>query len=205
MIFTLLSILSPLGFAETKIAVIDLERAVLTTEFARQQQKALTDNAEYKALVEKFQLLKTDLQTLEKEANDKGMTWSSEQAAEHTNKVKYKSSDYQLVAKKIESQRNSIANVIEMLAKAITAAGTSTDMVAIAKALEGMEHDALFGGKVMMRPVDHQLIQDVHIVAHSKDGVTNDYDNSGFGLVKESTVQMASADSETTCKMQRPE
>jgi outer membrane protein len=109
----LLCILSPLGFAETKIAVIDLERAVLTTKFAQQQEKNLTSDPGYKALVEKFELLKADLQSLEKEASTKGMTWSNEQRVEHSNKVEYKSADYQLVAKKIESQRNSVANEIK--------------------------------------------------------------------------------------------
>jgi len=113
LIITLLSVISLSGFAEANIAVIDLERAVLTTQFAQQQQKTLSEDAEYKALVEKFQLLKTDLQALEKEANTKGMTWSNEERAEHANKVKYKSSDYQLIAKKIESQRNGIANAIK--------------------------------------------------------------------------------------------
>ena len=36
-----------------------------------------------------------------------------------------------------------IANVIEMLARAINDAGSATDMAAISKALEGMEHDSL--------------------------------------------------------------
>ena len=112
-ITVLLSVLSPFVLAETKIAVIDLDRAVLMTKFAQQQQKKLTDNDEYKALVEKFQLLQKDLQDLEKEANTKGMTWSNEQRAEHANKVKYKSSDYQLVGKKIESQRNAAINVVK--------------------------------------------------------------------------------------------
>ncbi len=97
-----------------------------------------------------------------------------------------------------------IANVIEMLARAINDAGSATDVVAIANALEGMEHDALFGGKVFMRPEDHQAIQDVHIVAHTDEGIMVDRDNSGFGLVTESTVTMAAADSATTCKMKRP-
>lgn len=95
-----------------------------------------------------------------------------------------------------------ITNVIEMLARAIEEAGSAEDVVKIGMALEGMEHDALFGGKVMMRPDDHQLIQDVHINAHAK--VDNDYDNSGYGMLTESTVTMASADSPTTCKMERP-
>lgn len=97
-----------------------------------------------------------------------------------------------------------ITNVIEMLAKAITQAGTADDVVAVGKALEGMELDSLWGGKIMMRPQDHQAIQNVHIFAHTNDGVQFDYDNSGYGMVVESTVEMASADSATTCKMKRP-
>ena len=58
--------------------------------------------------------------------------------------------------------------------------------------------------KLKMREQDHQLIQDVHIHAHTDEGVTFDYDNSGFGLVTESTVTMAAADSPTTCQMKRP-
>jgi branched-chain amino acid transport system substrate-binding protein len=97
-----------------------------------------------------------------------------------------------------------ISNVIEMLAKAIEAAGTADDVVAVASALEGMEHDSIWGGKLTMRPQDHQLIQDVHIFAHTNEGVEFDYDNSGYGLVVESTVENASADIPTTCEMQRP-
>ncbi|NNE52439.1 MAG: ABC transporter substrate-binding protein, partial [Sulfitobacter sp.] len=97
-----------------------------------------------------------------------------------------------------------IFNVMEMLAKAIDEAGTADDVVKVAYALEGMEHDGVWGGKLMMRPQDHQLIQDVHIHAHTDDGITFDYDNSGFGLVAESTVEMASMDSPTTCDMKRP-
>ncbi|MCV6583919.1 MAG: branched-chain amino acid ABC transporter substrate-binding protein [Marinibacterium sp.] len=97
-----------------------------------------------------------------------------------------------------------ITNVIEMLAKAIDQAGSATDVVAVANALEGMEHENLWGGTVYMRPQDHQLIQDVHIHAHTDDGVTFDYDNSGYGLLAESTVEMAAKDSATTCDMKRP-
>lgn len=97
-----------------------------------------------------------------------------------------------------------ITNVIEMLAKAIEQAGTADDVVAVGKALEGMEHDSIWGGKIMMRPQDHQAIQDVHIFAHTDEGVQFDYDNSGYGMVVESSVTMASADAETTCQMERP-
>ncbi|MEM8749058.1 MAG: branched-chain amino acid ABC transporter substrate-binding protein [Pseudomonadota bacterium] len=98
-----------------------------------------------------------------------------------------------------------ITNVIEMLARAINDAGSATDMVKVGMALEGMEHDSIWGTKVKMRESDHQAIQNVHILAHTKDGITHDFDNSGFGLKAESTVEMASADAPTTCKMKRPE
>ena len=97
-----------------------------------------------------------------------------------------------------------ITNVIEMLAKAINEAGSSTDVVQVAYALEGMEHESLWGGSTKMREVDHQLIQDVHIHAHTGDDITFDYDNSGFGIKVENTVTMAAMDSETSCEMRRP-
>ncbi|MEO0936590.1 MAG: branched-chain amino acid ABC transporter substrate-binding protein [Pseudomonadota bacterium] len=97
-----------------------------------------------------------------------------------------------------------IANVIEMLAKAINEAGTADNVVPIAYALAGMEHDSIWGTKLMMREIDHQLIQDVHIMEHTSD-VTYDYDNSGFGVNTVKTVSMAAMDGETTCKMRRPD
>ncbi|WP_299147905.1 branched-chain amino acid ABC transporter substrate-binding protein [uncultured Tateyamaria sp.] len=97
-----------------------------------------------------------------------------------------------------------ITNVIEMLARAINEAGSATDVVPVAYALAGMEHESMWGGSVMMREQDHQLIQDVHIHAHTGNDVTFDYDNSGFGIKVEETVTMAAMDSPTTCEMDRP-
>ncbi len=97
-----------------------------------------------------------------------------------------------------------ISNVIGMLAQAINDAGTATDVVAVANALEGMEFDSMWGSKIYMRPNDHQAIQNLHIGAHTDEGVTFDYDNSGFGIVSESEVEMAGMDSASTCEMKRP-
>ncbi|MCP4184131.1 MAG: branched-chain amino acid ABC transporter substrate-binding protein [Hyphomicrobiales bacterium] len=96
-----------------------------------------------------------------------------------------------------------IANAAEMLAKAIDKAG-STDVIKVAYALEGMEHNSIWGGKVKMRASDHQAIQNVHIQAHTDENITHALDNSAYGLVKENTVVNAAMDSPTTCKMKRP-
>ena len=121
----------------------------------------------------------------------------SDRAAEYTAAFKKAYPDYDIGQPRI-------ANVMEMLAKAIEKAGTADDMVKVGMALEGMEHDSIWGTKVKMRVADHQAIQDVHIFSHTKDGVKFDFDNSGYGLKSENTVSMASADSATTCKMDRP-
>ena len=97
-----------------------------------------------------------------------------------------------------------ISNVIGMLAQAIEGAGTADDVVAVAKQLEGMEYDSIWGSKIYMRPNDHQAIQNLHIMAHTDEGVTFDYDQSGYGLVVESSVEMAAMDSSSTCQMKRP-
>ncbi|MCZ4254620.1 branched-chain amino acid ABC transporter substrate-binding protein [Sulfitobacter sp. G21635-S1] len=98
-----------------------------------------------------------------------------------------------------------IFNVIGMLATAIEEAGTADDVVAVASKLEGMEYDSMWGGKLFMRPQDHQLIQDMHVGVHTDENIDFDYDQSGFGIVNESTIEMASMDSPTTCEMKRPE
>ncbi len=97
-----------------------------------------------------------------------------------------------------------ITNVIEMLAKAINKAGSATDVVKIGYALEGMTIDSIWGGQVYMRPIDHQAIQDVHIMDHTDDNITFPLDNSKYGLLTVSTVKMASANAPTSCKMKRP-
>ena len=62
----------------------------------------------------------------------------------------------------------------------------------------------MWGGKLFMRPQDHQLIQDMHVAVHTDENLDFDYDNSGFGVVTETTIEMASMDSPTTCEMKRP-
>jgi branched-chain amino acid transport system substrate-binding protein len=97
-----------------------------------------------------------------------------------------------------------ISNTIGMLAKAIEEAGTADDVVAVANALEGMEYDTIWGGKVMMRPNDHQAIQDLHIFDHTNEGIDFPYDNSEYGVRVSKTIKMAGLDSPSTCDMKRP-
>ncbi len=97
-----------------------------------------------------------------------------------------------------------IVNTLQMLAKAIEQGG-SAKPIDVARALEGMEFTTLSGEKVTMRAEDHQIIQPVHISVHTDENITFDSDNSGYGLLVESTVAAADTALPTTCKMKRPE
>lgn len=97
-----------------------------------------------------------------------------------------------------------IANVIGMLAQAIEAAGTADDVVKVAYELAGMEYDSIWGTQILMREKDHQAIQNVHIHEHTNEDIVFTYDGSDYGIRVAKTVEMASADSPTTCEMRRP-
>jgi len=96
-----------------------------------------------------------------------------------------------------------ITNVMSMLKKAIAKAG-SAKPIKVAAALEGMEHKAFWGDTVTMRASDHQLQMPIRILVHTDKGIEFDGDNSGFGLLNESTVTAAEASTPTSCKMKRP-
>ncbi len=96
-----------------------------------------------------------------------------------------------------------ISNALRMTAAAMNDA-KSTDPAKVAASLEGMQFTTYWGDKVTMRKSDHQLQMPIRIMVHSDKGIEFDGDNSGFGLVTESTVTAAEASTPTTCKMKRP-
>jgi len=93
-----------------------------------------------------------------------------------------------------------------MLALAIERA-RSTDPEKVARALEGMSYDWLFG-TVQMRADNHQLIQPLFISSvYKADGkeVKFDADKSGMGWKPERRVEAKDTVMPTTCKMERPQ
>ncbi len=123
---------------------------------------------------------------------------ASDEASAYVNAFKAKHPDGNV-------DQSRIANVIGMLAQAIDEAGTADDVVSVAYALEGMEYESIWGSTIKMRENDHQAIQNVHIHAHTDEDITFPYDGSPYGTYVIKTVDMASADSPSTCKMRRPD
>lgn len=95
--------------------------------------------------------------------------------------------------------------VIEMLAQAIKKTG-SPDPEKVARAMEGMTYDYLYG-TVQMRADNHQLIQPLVIASVAKmDGkdIKFDWDNSGMGWRAERRIEGKDTIMPTTCRMERP-
>ncbi len=92
--------------------------------------------------------------------------------------------------------------MFEMLRKAITKAG-STDPMAVALALEGIEADDVIGQPNVMRAQDHQLLAPLTVAVFTKD-VKYDSEKTGLGWKTELTVPAAALAPPTTCQMKRP-
>lgn len=97
-----------------------------------------------------------------------------------------------------------IVGVVQFLAKAMEKAGTVAP-VPVALAMEGLEMTNIYGRRVYMRPSDHQIIQDLNVLTHTNRDIVIDADNSGYGLMIESTIPAAGEGLATTCQMKRPE
>ena len=96
--------------------------------------------------------------------------------------------------------------VIEMLAQAIDQA-RSSDPEKVARALEGMKYDWLYGN-VQMRADNHQLIQPLFISSVAKvdgKGLRFDADRTGMGWKVERRIEGKDTMMPTTCKMERPQ
>ena len=90
----------------------------------------------------------------------------------------------------------------DMLVKAIEKAGSVTDVVKIAQALEGMEYDSPFG-KIQMRKDDHQATHPLYINILTK-GVKYDAEDLGMGWKTVAKVPGPVTELPSTCKMTRP-
>lgn len=95
-----------------------------------------------------------------------------------------------------------VYNQMHMLKKAIEEAGSSDDIDAIAKALEGMEYQSPTG-TVTMRAQDHQILQPMYMSVMDADA-KYDADNSGVGFRTVANIPVEQATDETSCDMKRP-
>ncbi len=98
-----------------------------------------------------------------------------------------------------------VVNLMNILAKA-TLQAKSTDPKAIAKAMESIHNDTMYGKDSFMRPDDHQLFQTLYISRFGPvdTGKVLDSENTGWGWTGAGEVSAQDSVIPTTCKMDRP-
>ena len=110
-------VFSTAAMAGDKVAVFDLQAAILSTNVAKAQVKKLQANSDYAAMQAKFESLKSDLQGLAKDAEKNGMTWSQDQQQAQRKKMEYKRADLELAAKKLQAEKNAaVQRIMQELA-----------------------------------------------------------------------------------------
>lgn len=98
--------------AEGKVVVFNMQAAIIQTDAAKKSLQALDADAEFSQMKAKFEGLRSDLMSLDKNAKTNAMTWSNEQKVDHRKKVEYKSADLKLAAEKLKAERNAVVKKI---------------------------------------------------------------------------------------------
>lgn len=91
-----------------KIVIFDHEEALLRTQVAQQKIDKLKSKPEYAQMLANAESMKADLEALTKDANSKGMTWSTEERAENRKKMEYIQADLKLAAQKLQGENSAV-------------------------------------------------------------------------------------------------
>ena len=98
--------------AADKIAVVDIARAIFSSNPPRRVLRKLKPVPILSPLKRKYESSTADLQSLAKEAESKRMTWSQEQALAHQKKMEYAKADAELAGRKIQSEQQQLQQKI---------------------------------------------------------------------------------------------
>ncbi len=108
----LLCLVSTASFAQGKVVILDLQAAILSTEFAKQEIAKLEKAPQYASIKAKLDGLVADMRKLQAEAEKDGLTWSADKQAEHRKKVDYVRADYELEGKKLQAEQQAVVQRI---------------------------------------------------------------------------------------------
>lgn len=71
----------------TKVAVLDVEALILSSEVGKSGMAQLENNAEFAALKAKLDNLEAELKTLDEQGKNQGLTWGEDKKKEHVEKL----------------------------------------------------------------------------------------------------------------------
>lgn len=123
LIFVMATLICGAAAAEAKIAVVDLGTAIFSSKTAQQRQEELRAESDYASLQAQFDSTKADIESLQKDAEGKRMTWSEEQKQDFQKRMEYLQADLELTGRKLEQEVRDLQNKIvrELQPKALEA------------------------------------------------------------------------------------
>jgi outer membrane protein len=96
-----------------KIAVVDMQQAIMMTDRAREQIKSMESEKEYAATLEKFEGLRNKLRDMQKEMEVEGKNWTEKQRMEFSQNGEFVRKEYELQAEKIKMKNQEIMRLIQ--------------------------------------------------------------------------------------------
>lgn len=108
-----LVVFSTAVFAETaKVAVVDIQRALLNTERAQMRLKEMETNKNYVDARNDMRRIEESVRTMQAEMQKEGATWSAEKKQEQMNQLQYKQADWELAKKKVMAENQLVQKKI---------------------------------------------------------------------------------------------
>ncbi len=98
--------------AGENIAVIDVARAIFSTELSKVRQQEMKSAPGFVSLQTEYDNINADIKAVQKEVESKKLTLSQEQAAEYKKKMEYLGADMELVSRKLQTEIKSLQSKI---------------------------------------------------------------------------------------------
>nr|WP_277608557.1 OmpH family outer membrane protein [Microbulbifer elongatus] len=89
--------------AQTKVAVVNIQAAIMSTEKATSKINALKTSSEYSQLQNSAESIRAEVQKMGEDAQKNSVTWSEEKKAEQQRKINFKRSDFETTVKKLRA------------------------------------------------------------------------------------------------------
>ncbi len=107
----------------TKVAVLDVQAVVLSSEAGKSGMAELEKNAEYTALKAKLDNLEADLKSLDEQAKNQGLTWGDDKKKEHREKMTEAAKERQAALATLNRARESVfVQMLNVMEPGISAA-----------------------------------------------------------------------------------
>jgi len=106
-------LLSGAAAAQSNVAVLNLQAAIMSTEAAKSKVNALKTSSEYAKLQSSAEAIRDEVKKMAEDAQKNGMTWSDEQKAEQQRKMNFKRSDFETTVKKLRALESQVGQEIQ--------------------------------------------------------------------------------------------